>query len=68
MSEELLTAARALGFEPADDAEVYAEALIEQFGEPDLTEPVHARVGGEYTLPDMDADRVAAAAAGRDEP
>ena len=63
-----LTAAEALGYRSVDDAEVYAETLIEQFGEPDLTEPVHARVGGEYTLPDMDADRVAAAAAGRDEP
>ena len=51
-----LTAARALGYEPADDAEVYAEALIEAAGEPDLTDPVHARVGGEYTLPEFDAE------------
>jgi uronate dehydrogenase len=50
-----LTAARALGYEPADDAEVYAEALIEVHGEPDLADPVHGRVGGEYTLPDFDA-------------
>ena len=50
-----LTAARALGYEPADDAEVYAEALIEAHGEPDPADPVHARVGGEYTLPDFDA-------------
>ena len=34
-----LTAARALGYEPADDAEVYAEALIEVHGEPDLADP-----------------------------
>jgi uronate dehydrogenase len=54
-----LTEARALGYEPGDDAEVYAEALVEAHGEPDLTDPVHARVGGEYTLPDLDADRVA---------
>jgi uronate dehydrogenase len=51
-----LTAARALGYEPADDAEVYAEALIEVHGEPDLSDPVHARVGGEYTLPEFDAE------------
>jgi uronate dehydrogenase len=51
-----LTSARALGYEPKDDAEVYAEALIEAYGEPDLTDPVHARVGGEYTLPDLDAE------------
>jgi uronate dehydrogenase len=44
-----LTAARALGYEPQDDAEVYAEALLAVHGEPDLTDPVHARVGGEYT-------------------
>ena len=50
-----LSAARALGYEPQDDAEVYAEALIEVHGEPDLSDPVHARVGGEYTLPDFDA-------------
>jgi uronate dehydrogenase len=50
-----LSAARALGYEPADDAEVYAEALIEEHGAPDPTDPVHARVGGEFTLPRYDA-------------
>jgi uronate dehydrogenase len=56
-----LTAARALGYEPEDDAEVYAEALIEAHGEPDPTDPVLTRVGGQYTLPQYDADSVAAA-------
>ncbi|MGZ4607271.1 MAG: NAD-dependent epimerase/dehydratase family protein [Blastococcus sp.] len=56
-----LSAARALGYEPADDAEVYAEALIEEFGEPDPADPVHARVGGQYTLPEFDAENVEAA-------
>jgi len=51
-----LTAARALGYEPADDAEVYAEALIEAHGEPDPADPVFARVGGQYTLPEFDAE------------
>lgn len=65
-----LSAARALGYQPADDAEVYAEALIEAHGEPDLADPVHARVGGEYTLPSFDADAIAArvAAGEREEP
>ena len=63
-----LTAARALGYESVDDAEVYAEALVEVHGEPDLTDPVHARVGGDYTLPGFDADAVAAQAAAREEP
>jgi uronate dehydrogenase len=53
-----LSAARALGYEPRDDAEVYAEALIEAHGEPDLTDPVHARVGGEYTTAAFDAENV----------
>jgi uronate dehydrogenase len=51
-----LTAARALGYEPQDDAEVYAEALIEVHGEPDPADPVHVRVGGEYTLEEFDAE------------
>lgn len=65
-----LSAARALGYEPADDAEVYAGRLVGASGEPDLSDPVHDRVGGEYTLPDMDVEHVEArmAAAGRDEP
>ncbi len=58
-----LTAARALGYAPADDAEVYAEALIEAIGEPDPTDPVLRRVGGEYTLAEFDADAVEAAGA-----
>src|SRR3954452_2747466 len=58
-----LSAARALGYEPADDAEVYAEAVIEVQGEPDLTDPLHARVGGEYTLRAFDAELIEAQAA-----
>jgi uronate dehydrogenase len=56
-----LSAARALGYEPQDDAEVYAEALIDAHGEGDPADPVFSRVGGQYTLPDFDADRVEAA-------
>jgi uronate dehydrogenase len=59
-----LTAARDLGYQPKDDAEVYADALIEAYGAPDPADPVHARVGGEYTLPDFDAERVAARESG----
>ena len=51
-----LTSARALGYEPTDDAEFYAEAVLEAHGEPDPTDPVLVRVGGEYTLPDFDAE------------
>ena len=51
-----LTSARALGYEPQDDAEVYAGALVEAYGEPDLSDPVHARVGGEFTTAEYDAE------------
>ena len=51
-----LTAARALGYEPADDAESYAEALIAVHGEPDLTDPVHSRVGGEFATAAFDSE------------
>jgi uronate dehydrogenase len=60
-----LTAARALGYEPVDDAEVYAEAVIEALGEPDPADPVLTRVGGDYTLPSFDADEIEAKAAAR---
>jgi uronate dehydrogenase len=63
-----LSAARALGYQPQDDAEVYAEALIEVHGEPDPADPVHARVGGDYTLPAFDADAVAARMTAPEEP
>jgi uronate dehydrogenase len=53
-----LTAARALGYEPQDDAEVFAEAVLAAAGEPDPADPVHATVGGDYTLPGLDVDRV----------
>ncbi|MGY1708157.1 NAD-dependent epimerase/dehydratase family protein [Geodermatophilus sp. SYSU D00758] len=52
-----LTAARALGYEPVDDAEVFAEALVEAHGEPDPADPVHRLVGGQYTLPEFDAEQ-----------
>ena len=55
-----LTAARALGYAPVDDAERYAAALIAAHGEADPADPVHSRVGGEYTLPNLDVDVVEA--------
>jgi uronate dehydrogenase len=55
-----LTAASELGYESVDDAEVYAEALIAEHGEPDLSDPVHGRVGGEYTTAAFDAENFSA--------
>jgi uronate dehydrogenase len=51
-----LTAAEALGYRSVDDAEAYAEALVAAHGEPDPTDPVHARVGGEYATAAFDAE------------
>ena len=43
-----LESARALGYEPADDAERFAPARVAKFGEPDLGLPVHDLVGGAF--------------------
>jgi uronate dehydrogenase len=47
-----LDEARALGYEPHDDAEVYASSVIAEFGAPDPDDPVFRYLGGELTLPD----------------
>ena len=46
-----LAEARALGYEPRDDAEAYAAEVIAAHGEPDPADPVLAYLGGELTLP-----------------
>ena len=50
-----LAEARALGYEPQDDAEAYAAQVIAEHGaaalpDPD-TDPVLRYLGGEFTLP-----------------
>jgi uronate dehydrogenase len=48
-----LDEARALGYEPADDAEAFAAELIASHGEPDPAhDPVLRYLGGPYTLED----------------
>ena len=48
-----LNEARALGYEPKDDAEVYADEVLAR--EPvDPDDPVFRYLGGEFTLPDKD--------------
>jgi uronate dehydrogenase len=51
-----LDEARALGYQPRDDAEVYAAEVIAAHGEPDPADPVLAHLGGEFTLPGKDAE------------
>jgi uronate dehydrogenase len=50
-----LNEARALGYEPRDDAEIYAAEVIAEHGTPDPDDPVFAYLGGEFTLPDLNA-------------
>jgi uronate dehydrogenase len=48
-----LAEARALGYQPQDDAEAYAAEIIAEQGEPDPGhDPVLRYLGGEFTLPD----------------
>ncbi len=51
-----LDEARALGYQPRDDAEAYAAEVIAAHGEPDPADPVLAHLGGEFTLPRFDAE------------
>ncbi|MCT9088327.1 NAD(P)-dependent oxidoreductase [Streptomyces sp. ASQP_92] len=44
-----LSSARALGYEPRDDSERYAEKLIAEQGELDPARPEHACLGGHFT-------------------
>ncbi|MET9518862.1 NAD(P)-dependent oxidoreductase [Streptomyces sp. NPDC002994] len=43
-----LTSARAIGYEPQDDSEQYAEKLIADQGELDPANPDHANLGGHF--------------------
>jgi nucleoside-diphosphate-sugar epimerase len=53
-----LDEARALGYQPQDDAEAYAAEVIAAHGEPDPADPVFAYLGGEFTRPELDADHL----------
>src|SRR5262249_22626744 len=47
--------AEALGYVPRDDAESLADEVIAEFGEPDPADPLFGYLGGEFTLPGLDA-------------
>ncbi|WP_157247741.1 NAD-dependent epimerase/dehydratase family protein [Nonomuraea typhae] len=42
--------AQAIGYVSADDSEAHAGPLLAEQGEPDLTDPLHDRAGGMFTL------------------
>jgi hypothetical protein len=50
-----LAEARALGYQPRDDAEAYAAAVIAEHGDWNPDDPAFRHLGGEYTFADMDA-------------
>lgn len=54
-----LAEARSLGYEPRDDAEAYAAEIIAAGGEPDPDDPVLAHLGGQFCLPEFDAELLA---------
>jgi uronate dehydrogenase len=53
-----LDEAKALGYQPRDDAEGYAAKIIAEHGEPDpANDPLLRYLGGEFTLPQSEAPR-----------
>jgi uronate dehydrogenase len=51
-----LAEARSLGYQPEDDAEVFAADVIAARGEPDPADPVLGHLGGDFCLPGLDAE------------
>src|ERR1700758_3480147 len=49
-----LDEARALGYEPQDDAEVYAEEVLGTYGEAEPGDPLFDYLGGEFTSHSLD--------------
>jgi len=49
-----LDEARALGYQPLDDAEAHADEVLAAHGKPDPDDPVFRFLGGEFTLPERD--------------
>jgi nucleoside-diphosphate-sugar epimerase len=49
---------RAIGYEPKDDAEVYAPGLIAELGEPDPESMEQALLGGRFCGPALDVDNL----------
>lgn len=45
-----LSSARALGYEPRDDSEVYAARLVAEQGELDPADPEQADLGGHFCV------------------
>jgi uronate dehydrogenase len=53
-----LDEARALGYEPRDDAEAYAASVLAADGDPGPEDPAFQYLGGGFTFPALDADNL----------
>jgi len=53
-----LDGARALGYEPQDDAEPFHDKLVAQFGPLDTTDFAFKHLGGPFCSPEFDADNL----------
>jgi nucleoside-diphosphate-sugar epimerase len=53
-----LEGAAALGYSSKDDAEAYAAEIITEHGEPAPDDPIFRYLGGQFTLPRLDAENL----------
>ena len=53
-----LDGAAALGYSAKDDAEAYAAEVLAEHGEPAPGDPVFKYLGGQFTLPRLDAENL----------
>ena len=53
-----LDGARALGYAPQDDAEVFLDKLVAEHGPIDRDDPVFTYLGGNFCFPDLDAEHL----------
>jgi hypothetical protein len=53
-----LDAAREIGYEPQDDAEVFAAEILDRFGPTPADHPLFAHLGGQFCFSDFDADKL----------
>jgi uronate dehydrogenase len=53
-----LDEAISLGYEPRDDAEVFAAQMLADEGQPDPDDPLYEFLGGEFCLPSLDAEHL----------
>jgi uronate dehydrogenase len=53
-----LEGGRSIGYEPQDDAEVFAGEILERFGPTPADDPLFAHLGGQFCFSEFDADKI----------